>query len=303
VPTLFWTGKLSPPVKALMNINCLMARILGSDRDTGAMKERIRSAYDGVFTEYVKRYDELGLSNQLKAAREQAKDLDVIDKEVLDIGAGTGALSFMLLENGAKKVTCGDISQYMLDQCCRKALDADINETRIDFKLLDAEALPYADNSFDVAVTGMSFGLFPNQQKAVEEMVRVVKPGGLVSLGAHGPEHYWESLDGFIKSTNIFYIMGYRPEYWPRTEAEVRKMMAKAGLQDIITRRVTWKTDYASGGEALDFFAAITSSFQYSKYPAEKRQKDYQRVRNYFNRKNLNYVTDDIILATGRKQL
>ena len=301
MPPLFWTGKLSMPVKLLINTNNILAWVNGSVRDVDAMKERIKSGYDGNITDSVKLYDELGLENQIKAAKLQMEGLSIEGKEVLDVGAGTGALSFLLLQHGAKKVTCGDISDYMLNKCREKAIDMGFTEDRIDFRVLDAESLPYAENNYDVVVTGMSFGLFPDQPKAVKEMVRVVRRGGSVSIGAHGPEHYWEPMDAYIRSTDIRYLVGYRPEFWPRTEIEVRNMMAKAGLSDITTRRVIWRNKYASGGDAWDFFAAISSSWQYSRYPREKRQADYQQVRNYFNKNKKNIVTDDIILAYGRK--
>ncbi len=301
MPSLFWTGKLSLPVKLLININSILAWVNGSAGDVDAMKERIKSGYDGNITDSVKLYDELGLENQIKAAKLQMEGLSIEGKEVLDVGAGTGALSFLLLQQGAKKVTCGDISEYMLNKCREKAMEMGFKEDRIDFRVLDAESLPFTENSYDVVVTGMSFGLFPDQPKAIKEMARVVRQGGSISVGAHGPEHYWEPMDAFIRSTNILYLVGYRPEFWPRTEIEVRNMMAKADLSDIKTRRVIWRNNYASGGDAWDFFAAISSSWQYSKYPAEKRKADYQKVREYFNKNKKNIVTDDIILAYGRK--
>jgi len=302
MPSLFWTGKLSLPVKLLINTNNILAWLNGSTGDVDAMKERIKSGYDGNITDSVRHYDELGLENQIKAAKLQMEGLSIKGKEVLDVGAGTGALSFLLLQQGAKKVTCGDISEFMLNKCREKATDMGFKEDRIDFRLLDAESLPYAENSYDVVVTGMSFGLFPDQPKAIKEMFRVVRQSGFISVGAHGPEHYWEPMDAFIRSTNILYLVGYRPEFWPRTEIEVRNMMVKAGLSDITTRRVIWRNNYASGGDAWDFFAAISSSWQYSKYPPEKRQADYKKVRDYFNKNKKNIVTDDIILAYGRKR-
>jgi hypothetical protein len=98
-------------------------------------------------------------------------------------------------------------------------------------------------------------------------------------------------------------MLGYRPEWWPRTEDEIRSIMAKAGLSDIKSKREVWRNQFATGGDAWDFFCAISSSFQYEKYPPEKRIEDYRRVRKYCNIKSKNTVTDDIILAYGKKWL
>jgi SAM-dependent methyltransferase len=142
----------------------------------------------------------------------------------------------------------------------------------------------------------------PDQKQAIREMARVMRPGGYVSVGAHGPEHYWEPTDTYFRAITKRYVLGYRLEFWPRTEKEVRNMMAWAGLSDIRTRREIWRNRFATGGEAFDFFAAISAAWWYAKFPEEKRRDDFQKARDYFNKKNKNVVTDNIILAYGRKQ-
>jgi len=301
MPPVFWTGKLTAPMNMLVNTSNIIAWISGNTRDEAAMKQRVQSGYDGAFTDHVKQYDDLGLNFQVKAARAQVEELDVKGKTVLDIGSGTGALSFLLLEEGAAKVTCGDISEYMLDQCRNKAAGRGCNKDSINFRQLDAESLPYDDNSFDIVITGMTLGLLPDQQKAITEMARVARPGGCISVGAHGPEHYWEAIDAYFRAITKRYVLGYRLEWWPRNEKEVINMLERAGLTDIQTKRVIWRHHFPAGGEAYDFFAAISASFWYARFPPEKRRMDYQKVREYFERKKVTQVTDDIILVNGRK--
>jgi SAM-dependent methyltransferase len=105
----------------------------------------------------VARYDALGLEFQIRTGRLQLEGVDLQGKEVLDVGCGTGALSFIALEKGAASVTCGDISSQMLRVAQEKAAAAEFGADRIRFRELDAELLPFPPACFDVAMTGMMF--------------------------------------------------------------------------------------------------------------------------------------------------
>lgn len=301
VPTLFWTGKLSLSMKLMVDANNILAWITGNARDTSAMKTRVRQGYDATFSEHVTRYDELGAALQTKAATAQLESVDLQGKEVLDVGCGTGIISLLALKKGASKVICGDISNYMLEVARGKAHEHCYSAERIDFRQLDAESLPFEDASFDVVVSGMILGLLPNPGKAVAEMVRVLRPGGLLSIGAHGPEHYWEACDASFKAISKRYVLGYRLEFWPRTEKEVRRFLAAVDLDDIRISRLTWQNAFKTGGEAYDFFSAISSTWWYAKVPPHKRDEETRKTRDYFERKRVTTITDDIILAYGRK--
>ncbi|MBN1856713.1 MAG: methyltransferase domain-containing protein [Dehalococcoidia bacterium] len=285
----------------MLNTSNVFAWATGATRDTDAMKERVRKGYDGAFSDHVNHYDEVGSVLQMRSAAEQLRDVDVRGKSVLDIGGGTGVASFLMLRHGASKVVCGDISEKMLVQARLNAEREGYGPNLIEFCRLDAEVLPYDEGSFDVVSMSMTMGLLPNQEKSVAEMARVARPGGLVSIGAHGPDHYWEPIDATVRGMSKRYIFGYRLEFWPEKEKEVRAHMARAGLVDIMTRRVTWKNDFGSGGKAFDFFAAISASWWYGKLPPERVQEEADRTRAYFERENVRIVTDDIIVASGRK--
>ena len=301
MPTIFWTGKLSLPMKLMVNANNILAWITGNMRDSAAMKDRIRQGYDGMFSEHVTRYDELGAGFQTKAAREQLEGLDLQGREVLDVGCGTGIISLLALQQGAAKITCGDISGYMLEVGRTKADKQGYGADRITFRKLDAESLPFEEASFDVVLTGMTLGLLPDPKKAITEMVRVLRPNGFLSVGAHGPEHYWEACDASFWAINKLYVLGYRLEFWPRTEKEIRQLLADAGLADIRTSRFIWRNVFRTGGEGYDFFSAISSNWWYAKVPPTMRERESRKTREYFERKGVVEITDDIILAYGRK--
>ena len=98
--------------------------------------------------------------------------------------------------------------------------------------------MPYKDGSFDAVISGMTFGTLPNQKLALNEMIRVVKSGGLVCIGAHGPEHYWEAIDASFRSITKRYILGYRLEWWPRTEGFIRGLLERFVVLNIQISRL-----------------------------------------------------------------
>jgi ubiquinone/menaquinone biosynthesis C-methylase UbiE len=299
--SLFWTGKLSLPVSLLVNANNIIAFLNGNSGNKPAMKERVKLGYEGTFSDHVTRYDELAGEFQKKAAAAQLSGIDLKDKEIIDIGCGTGIISLLALEMGATKVTCGDISEYMLKLAEENFKGTNYDQNCISYCELDAESLPFEDNCFDAVITGMSFGLFPDQEKAVSEMYRVLKPGGLISLGAHGPEHYWEAIDTTIRALNKRHVIGYRFEFWPRTEKNIIEMMKNAGFQDICTSRYIWRNLFNKPSDACDFFAAVSSNWWYSKIPESKRHDEYQKAKQFFDRRGIRQITDDIIIGYGKK--
>jgi len=301
MPAILWTGKLSVPMMLMVNANNILAWFTGSINDTAAMKNRVQQGYDGAFSDHVTRYDELGEKFQTKAAMAQLEGVNLQGKEVLDVGCGTGIISVLVLQRGAAKVVCGDISASMLTAAQTRADRLGYGSDRITFRQLDAESLPFEDASFDFVMTGMTLGLLPDQRKAVTEMVRVLRPGCFLSVGAHGPEHYWEACDASFRAVTKRYVLGYRFEFWPQTEEEVRQLLSDTGITDIQTRRVIWRNVFKNGGEAYDFFAAISSNFWYAKIPQDKRDEENRKARDYFERKGIVTITDDIILADGRK--
>ncbi len=104
----------------------------------------------------------------------------------LDIGCGNGAFTEMLVERCAPSTIEGiDPSEAQLVYArTRPLLKA------AQFQQGDAMSLPYADNSFDVAVMPLVIFFVPDPAKGVAEMLRVVRTGGIVTAYA------WDLLGG-----------------------------------------------------------------------------------------------------------
>ncbi|MBE0684787.1 MAG: methyltransferase domain-containing protein [Anaerolineaceae bacterium] len=300
MPSLFWSGKLTLPMKMLVEANNLLSLLNRNANNLHAMKERVKQGYEGKYSDHVYQYDEFGYHLQDRSARIQLEGISFEGMHVLDVGCGTGALACVAFENGATGVVCGDIAELMLKKAKGKAIAANKEYT---FCQLDAEGLPYRDNSFDAVISGMTFGTLPNQKLALAEMVRVVKPSGLVCVGAHGPEHYWEAIDASFRCIKKRFILGYRLEWWPRSEEYIRRLCQRVNLENIQSKHVIWRNEFENGLAAYDFFAAISASWWYAKFPPNEIEKDSHRTRDYFNRKNIKIVSDDIVIVYGNKPL
>ena len=297
--SLFWSGKLTFPMKLLINSNNLLSIFTGSYRDISGMKTRVKKGYEGEFTEHVHYYDKFGYQRQYQSALIQLENIDLNNYKILDVGCGTGALTHAAFENGAQSALCGDIAYFMLKQAKHSK---NRNRIRSTFCQLDADYLPFSENTFDSAISGMTFGTLPNQKLVLEEMIRVTKPGGLICIGAHGPSHYWEAIDATLRCINKRYVLGYRFEWWPRGEQYIFKLLKKSGLNNIKVRQAIWKNEFKDGYAAYDFFSSISSSWWYAKFPPEERIKDSNRTREYFKKKNIKVITDDIVIGSGYKK-
>ena len=105
-------------------------------------------------------------------------------ESVLEVGCGTGVLSRLLAQrtHGESHITGMDINPYFLNEAAalvrREGLD-----NSIEFREGNAEALPFADNSFDVT---MSITVIEevDASKLIADMVRVTKPGGRIAVAS-----------------------------------------------------------------------------------------------------------------------
>jgi ubiquinone/menaquinone biosynthesis C-methylase UbiE len=100
---------------------------------------------------------------------------------VLDCGVGSGSLSIALdcIKTGPVEYHGIDTSTEMLVQASSKMQDAGL---RAHVKQADVLSLPYDDQSFDVVMAAHVLEHLPDPQRALAEMVRVLKPGGMVFL-------------------------------------------------------------------------------------------------------------------------
>ncbi|MBD2451941.1 methyltransferase domain-containing protein [Nostoc sp. FACHB-152] len=111
---------------------------------------------------------------------------------VLDAAVGTG-LNLPAYPEGVSVVGV-DLSQKMLDEARKKLIAADIT-----FKVMDLQNLAFSDNSFDAAASGFTLCVVADPVRALEEILRVTRPGALIAIldycKSRDPEIYkWQEL-------------------------------------------------------------------------------------------------------------
>ena len=127
---------------------------------------------------------------------------------VLEVGVGTG----LSLDHYADDVEVVgiDVSPEMLEYAKARVNG---NADRISLALMDAQALEYADNSFDKVVAMYVVSVAPDPKKVVEEMKRVCKPGGDLFIVNHFSQGKgaMASLERMVSPLSK--LVGFRPSF------------------------------------------------------------------------------------------
>lgn len=107
-------------------------------------------------------------------------------QSVLDVAGGAGEPSLTIAGKVAPNgsVMCTDAVAQMVEEAKAAALQQGL--TNIEFRQCAAEALPFSDNSFEVAVCRLGAMFFTDPQAAFREMLRVTKPGGTLAFVVWG---------------------------------------------------------------------------------------------------------------------
>jgi SAM-dependent methyltransferase len=139
-----------------------------------SLRERVRAEYDALAPVYDRRWGRYIEASTAATLRRIPLDAG---ERLLDIGCGTGLLLSRLVGRSPfRELTGVDVSPGMVAQA-RSRLPASV-------RLLvgDAETLPFLPDSFDVIVSVSSFHYWPSPPCGLEELRRVLRPGGQLIL-------------------------------------------------------------------------------------------------------------------------
>ena len=168
-------------------------------------------------------------------------------ERVLDVGCGTGSLTFLLAQHPELEAICGiDYAAPYIEHANRRNTDP-----RVSFRVGDATALPFPDASFDRVLSQLALHFMAQPERAVAEMRRVARPGATVAAAV------WDSRGGFV-AHRLFQDTASaldpaaaerrarnftRPMTRP---GELEAAWRRAGLAELVATELTIRTEFAS---------------------------------------------------------
>ena len=198
----------------------------------------------------------------------------------LDVGCGVGMLAQSVAKDYApSSVTGADPLEKSII-----AAKQHPNNIGIQFKIGDAQELPFKDTQFDVVVSGLMIKFVPDKTKAIEEMKRVTRPGGIVALydwdidsNMNTTRHFWEAVADVIPD----HSEDRATTGAPKTEIDsIAKSFDVAGVEEIQQNTISFTTRFR---DLDDYWVPITRNSQnvgrfYKTLTAEQRDAVHQRL-------------------------
>ena len=169
-------------------------------------------------------------------------------ERVLDVAAGNGNATLAAARRFAEVTSTDYVPELLAKGSARAAAEG----LEVTFRTADAEDLPFADGSFDVALSTFGAMFTPDHLRPAREMLRVVRPGGRIGLANWTPE-------GFIG--RLFKVIGdyvpppagvQSPALWG-TESHIVKLFGTRAAQIHCERR-DFKFRYRSAAHWVQIF-------------------------------------------------
>ncbi len=206
---------------------------------------------------------------------------------VLDIAAGAGEQSIAAAKKAGKNgyVLATDISSNILDFAKKMATDEGM--TNIETKVMDGEILELDDESFDAVISRVGLIYFPDQQKALKEMLRVLKPGGKLAAIVYSTadkNKFFSIPVSIIRSRAKLPppLPGQPGPFSLGAEGVIEKAFADAGFINVQSQKTDAPVKMSSARDCVQFekesFGALHQMM--SGLTEDERQSVWQEIEN-----------------------
>ena len=173
-------------------------------------------------------------------------------RRVLDVAAGTGNAAIPAAQRGAD-VVASDLTPELLDAGRARARAAGVE---LEWVPADAEALPFADASFDVVLSAIGVMFAPHHYQAAAELRRVCRPDGTVALLSWTPEGTIGSLFRAMGPFAPTPPPGAQPPPLWGSEDHVRDLFGDTVAWSSMTRQALELTAFPERDALAEHFAA-----------------------------------------------
>ena len=142
-------------------------------------KKQVEQMFDNISGNYDGLNRVISLGTDVKWRKKVVAMVEATNPDsILDIATGTGDLAIQMVKTGAKRIVGLDLSEGML-KVGRKKISEKNLDSRIEMIQGDSENLPFEENSFDAITVAFGVRNFETLEKGLEEIFRVLKPGGI----------------------------------------------------------------------------------------------------------------------------
>ncbi len=184
------------------------------------------------------------------AADELVEALEIFpDERILDVACGSGNGAIAAARRAWGNTVGCDFVPALLERGRERA---DAERLGVEFVEADAQDLPFADASFDVAMSIFGAMFAPDQERTAAELLRVVKPGGRIGMANWTPDGGIAGLFLTV-AKHVPPPLGLMPPVLWGTEERLRELFGD-GISDLRIERRTSRQVFRSVDHYLEFF-------------------------------------------------
>ncbi|MBE2196402.1 MAG: methyltransferase domain-containing protein [Anaerolinea sp.] len=233
-------------------------------------------------------------------------------QHILDIASGSGepAITAAKRVGPQGRVVATDLSAAMLELGQKRAQSLGL--ANIDFQVVDGEALDFADNGFDAVLCRLGLMFFPNPDATLEQVHRMLTPGGRFVATVWGSPQQVPMADVII---SVMQTMLELPPSAPGTPGVfslgaselLEGKYTRAGYFDVQSEPLVVAFEWSSAESFVEMFrdTAPASTFAISRQPAEQQEEIWnaitEAVQQYATADGSIYMENTAICASGRK--